>query len=46
MDIFVVGCIYWNWDADITEWSFQKSAVKFNIDWAKHYSDTSRPDDG
>ena len=25
------GCIFWNWDCDITEWSFQKCAT--NIDW-------------
>ena len=27
------GAFYWNWDADINEWSFQKSQAVFEIDW-------------
>jgi len=27
------GSLFWTWDADITEWSFQKSKLEFGIDW-------------
>eukprot|EP00468_Gymnochlora_sp_CCMP2014_P010401 CAMPEP_0167759668 /NCGR_PEP_ID=MMETSP0110_2-20121227/11149_1 /TAXON_ID=629695 /ORGANISM="Gymnochlora sp., Strain CCMP2014" /LENGTH=417 /DNA_ID=CAMNT_0007646075 /DNA_START=49 /DNA_END=1298 /DNA_ORIENTATION=+ len=29
------GCLFWNFDAPIAEWSFTGSADKFGIDWAK-----------
>mmetsp|Transcript_14317 Transcript_14317/g.28538 ORF Transcript_14317/g.28538 Transcript_14317/m.28538 type:complete len:357 (+) Transcript_14317:135-1205(+) len=28
------GCVFWNWDAPIAEWSFQGAAKEFGIDWA------------
>jgi len=27
------GCTYWNWDANITQWSYERSKNDFGIDW-------------
>jgi len=27
------GAIYWNWDANITQWSYERSQNEFGIDW-------------
>merc|ERR1712050_53072 len=28
------GCLYWNLDANYTEWSYERSTSAYNIDWA------------
>jgi len=28
------GCLYWNLDANYTEWSYERSTSAYSIDWA------------
>merc|ERR1712166_1681680 len=32
------GCLFWTWEADIPEWSFQKSESVFELDWEGLYA--------